>query len=1107
MKKIFTIITALAIVVTVLPQSAQATTAEELQAQINALLAQLSSLQSQLATLQGGSTTGGVSGVPAGFQFTKTLKLGDVDQEVVYLKVVLAKEGCLSGAANTTYFGSKTKAAVQCFQKKYGTGSLGTVGPNTRAKLNAILAGGTVPTTPTTPTTPTGPAGSLTVSLASDTPASTSVADNTSANFTKFNLTAGSSDVTITKVYVTRSGLSANSDVENIKIVEADTGTYRGTVGSLNVDNRAMITFTPGLVIPANTTKSFYIRAGIKDGISAGKTVALGIVSSTDIVSNATAVSGVPVVGNPMTVVQLAVGTLSVGEDGTTVDSTPNVGDTDVVLNQFKLTAGSTEAVTVEAITALKAGTANTSDVANIELYDVTNNKSLGTVTGWDSEGKATWSNLGLVIDKGGTLRLKIMADIVGGVASTSKTVNADIVDGSDTLVTAKGKTYGFYITVDEGSWSGKGTNDQTINSGALNISKSSSTPATGNISAGDAVTLAVFDFDARGEEIKISQIKVEATLSGMTYDQVTNVAIYDENGTIVAGPQDLTDSTPDYATFTDTFIVPVGVHKYTVKAKIADAVSTGDTIKITIDTPSTSITAKGMTSGDTITATPSTDVDANTLTVAAGDLDLVTLTTPVAASVPKGVNDYLWATASLSAADSGEDVLVSTISVLDTTSSGADADDIDNMEIWADLTPENSSRGDVYETKVSNAENPSGHSAGADVTTTFTLTKTLRVPAGGFIRVALIADLSANASGTAGTDSHTFTFSAVTATGATSGQDISEVASGSGQAMTISTSGALTISKDATSPVADIVVSGDTVSLAVFRLAASAVEDLDVDDITLTCTNGSMVDTFYLYKYGTSTLLGTASSSTQPKFTLADGTLVVPKNNYVRVEVKAKMVSKDNTTNGTSVQVSLQVNDAVNTTGLASGAEVDSDTQNASGNAMVLYKTKPTFAAVTSRSGYYLSGNLIPSSSMLAAIFDVTANASEDVTFEADSGRLVINISRVQNDTDGVADTWTLKDQDGNVLDTASVADSDTTVTFDFHSSAFTVPAGQTKSLMVYANTDEFEDDGDTLQLYLDDNSSTNITWSINNNGATYHEADKIFRGDIYAGSFVNPS
>ncbi|PIS40141.1 MAG: hypothetical protein COT32_01390, partial [Candidatus Nealsonbacteria bacterium CG08_land_8_20_14_0_20_36_22] len=120
MKKIFSIITVLTVAAMIIPQSAQALTADELEVQIKDLSAQLSALQTRLsALLQGTTPTTTIEGIPAGFTFTKNLSLEMKDADVVNLKIVLAAENCLSGVANTNYFGSKTLKAVKCFQLKY----------------------------------------------------------------------------------------------------------------------------------------------------------------------------------------------------------------------------------------------------------------------------------------------------------------------------------------------------------------------------------------------------------------------------------------------------------------------------------------------------------------------------------------------------------------------------------------------------------------------------------------------------------------------------------------------------------------------------------------------------------------------------------------------------------------------------------------------------------------------------------------------------------------------------------------------------------------------------------------------------------------------------
>ncbi len=1057
------------------------------------------------------------TGIPAGYSFVKNLPVGAVDASVVYLKAVLTAEGCGVGITNTTYYGPKTKANVQCFQNKYKSqisafagytiAATGLVGTGTRAQLNALISGTTPPVVPPTA------AGALSVGLAYDTPAMGSVPNNGNANFTKVTLTAGAGDVSISRISIQRTGLSSNSALENIKVVDAATGVYIGSIGSLNTDNKAIITFTQNLIIPANTSRSFYLKAGFVTSTTtapAGNTAALGIAAASDILSNATSVSGTfPIVGNAMTVVNITIGSAAVEEIGGLSDSKPNVGDTGVALNQFQVTAGSTESITIESVSMIKAGTVSNSYLSNLELYDMTNSRTLGTVASLNAEGKVAWANLNLVVGKGNTQRFKIKATIVDGPALTA---DADVVDGSEVLITVKGNTYGYYITpTATGSWDGLGV-AQTINSGALAVSKSASTPATGNTSVGDAKLIATFDFDARGEAVKISSLKLTATVtdagtgSTFNYLDVTNVAVYDETGTIVAGPKDLaSDST---VTFTDTFIVPLGVHKYSVKTKIGTDATASDTIKFAIATGgATDITAKGMTSNSTIVATGT--ATGNILTVKGAALAVTTQTSPAARSVALGTQNFVYATFNLSAVSSGEDVQVTGIGVLDTTVSGAAPSDLDNVALYADLTSANSSRGDVYETKISNTENPTNSTLGADVVQTFTLNQTITIPAGSSVNVALVASLNSGAA-TSGSPTHTLsigeaaTTDVVTSNGASTGTAITETYSVTGaQAMTNSTGGVLTITKDSTSPVADLVLGNSTVTLAVFRLASSNIENLDVDDITLSVTGGTAVDTYYFYN-GT-TLLGSVAGSTAPKIVLPDGALTVPANSYVKVTVKAALLPVDEVvvvSGTTTVTANIIAGAQVNTTGLGSGSQITSGVQTVTGNTMTMVKAKPTVALAAGSP----SGTLFPGTAQQLAIFSVTGSGADDVTFaSAQTNLFTIQISRKQGTSDMTAGNWVLKDEAGTTLSTISVADQDTAVTFLFASASFSVAPGETKKLYVYGDTHEYTTQYDSIQLYLSDTTDAQCSYSVNA-GTTIPAGTKIFRGNIYGGTFTRP-
>jgi len=132
--KIIAIALALTTLAWVAPVNVNGATVEELQAQINTLLQQIAQLQAQLAAQGGTSTATGC--------FTKNLSKGMKDAEVTTLQQVLKTDSSVYPEGLVTgYFGSLTESAVKKFQAKYGIDQVGTVGPVTRAKLNALYCG------------------------------------------------------------------------------------------------------------------------------------------------------------------------------------------------------------------------------------------------------------------------------------------------------------------------------------------------------------------------------------------------------------------------------------------------------------------------------------------------------------------------------------------------------------------------------------------------------------------------------------------------------------------------------------------------------------------------------------------------------------------------------------------------------------------------------------------------------------------------------------------------------------------------------------------------------------------------------------------------------
>src|SRR3989344_5728130 len=716
------------------PAAQAATTADELQQQIDQLMVTINSLNQQIAALQGESTTA-ISGIPAGFTFTEFMKRGSKGDQVKYLQTLLNAKGYNVGTADGI-FGSKTDAGAKSYQAAKGLTADGLVGKNTRAQLNTDLAsstggdtGGDTGDDTTVPPVPVA-GDQLQISLASDTPASTSVATGGNANFSKLTLSAGSKDVSISKIYVTQGGQSATTDAENIKVVDQN-GVNLGTTGSLDVNRRSLISFSPALVVSANSSKSVYIRAGIDSSATAGRTVNFGIASASDVTatSSVTLVSGT---GKDMSILSLSIATVTVDKDGATSDTAPDVGDKDVIANRFKASNNSVEPVTIQTIEALRVGTASITDVSNIELYSVTESKTLSEASSWDATDKVAFTGLNIKLAKGDTYRFQIRVDITDGATWT-------------------------------GTATGRGSSNQTIASGSVTVTKSNDI-ATGNIAQADDQKLAIFNLEVKGEPIRITSFRVgfvggTSNAAVDTDTEISNVRIYDATNNETHGPYSVSTtnvagSSTTYGssvTTTDLIILPVGSHKFTVSVKIASATSNSDTVYVGIPDVDGSFTIKGDTSGDSITAgAADTDVNGNTQTVRAGTLSATTLTSPAARSIAAGAQDVMLLEASLDAANSGEDVEVPTIVFEDTESSSGDHTDWQNLEVWADLDSSNSTRGDVYEAKVSNSTQPSASTgANADETVSVTITPTVTVTKNAFVRVALFGDLKSVATAT----------------------------------------------------------------------------------------------------------------------------------------------------------------------------------------------------------------------------------------------------------------------------------------------------------------------------------------------------------------------
>lgn len=792
---------------------------------IDQLTAQVADLTKQLAALKSGSTSPSATSCT----FTRDLTIGSRGADVTCLQETLIAAGLYTYSGGATgYFGPITRTAVSAWQAASGISpTAGYFGPKSRAAYSAtvVVAPAPAPTpvpTPTpTPTTTTavGTGTGLTVSSPAQ-PASALAPFNASRiPVTNITLTASNDgDVVVKSITVQRQGLADDSSVDGVVLLDSERNQI-GLSKTLNANHEAKL--SQWFTVPKGTTQTMTIAFNRPAAGSNGGQVVSFAVTAID--AGTAVVSGpLPIVGNGFTINEtLTIGTLASPQRGAldpgAARTALEVGAKAFIASGARWTVGSAEPLLLEQIRWYQSGSAASGDLGNV-MVSV---KGVDYPTAVSADGKFYVAKFSPSIEfaKGDTMDLAIKTDILSGSA---RTVDFDVQRRTD--IVARGKTFGYVIipangssdpTDDTGAFSSAepyyDAYDHTISSGTLRVEKNNAVPA-GNIAVSVSNTsLGSFGFEAKGEEIQITSFPLVFSLTDSAEDgtQIDNVAIYNANGVIVAGPKDV--GSDETVTFTDTWNVPVGYNVFTIKGKLTTDFEAGDTLQAS--TTASNITARGQTTGLTITPTPSVAVSANIQTIKTATLRVSVSGTPSAQSVVRGINGFLFAQLIYNASDSGEDLRVTAQKVGVTPGASANANQLNNCQMFDGATALNTG---------SNVINPA--SGTAEVAATFTLDNQLIIPKGTTKTVDLKCNITSGAQSN-GTFAIglTSTNSDTTVVGRDTGVSVTETTTTSaGQTMTIKTGGVLTVTLDSSSPSERFGTAGRTdVLSSVFKLHA----------------------------------------------------------------------------------------------------------------------------------------------------------------------------------------------------------------------------------------------------------------------------------------------
>lgn len=917
LKQTFATVTILSVLIWgALPGGVSAVTAAELQVQIDALMAQLGGLQAQLPAST--PSTGGPAAC-SGVSFSRNLTVGSSGTDVKCLQALLnqsadtqvAASGVGSAGSETLYFGNLSRAAVVKFQEKYSAAVLapvglssgtGFVGSSTRAQLTSMLsaAPATTPTTtptsslpagctstagyspttgvrcdtvstttPTTPTTPAPTTGPVSVSLASDNPGAKTLGASSAYNtVVKVQVNGGSAGASVTSVTVERFGLSVDTNVSGVLIVDAD-GNRKGNVVTL-ASNVATIPFDSSpIIVPANGSTTFSVQAHMAAAATAG-TMGFKVtgVSGTP--------SGLPVTGNLNTLSATAgiLGALTVDVvSQTTTTVNVDIGQTDYVLTKFRFAAGANEDVKISKLTLFQNGTAADADLTNFDLVDPNGNvlATVATVTN-----KVVTFNLATpyTLAKGTNRDLTVRVDVVSGSSRTGQAIlqnDYDVVamgvsTGLGILATAAG-VVDAGIPIGDITTGNAGFNHLTVSAGTMTINKSSSSPS-GTFGIGQTnITIAVWELQAQGEDIQIQRadIELEGTIDGdngadpavTTDDDVSGTVklmtdagqtLYSVAGT-TAALYDADASASDVVTFSTYYTIPAGtILKVKLVADASSTISNGDTAIGGLG----DIYFKRMTSNTYGTASGAVHVAGNTMTASTATLTVVNNASLGATTLIEGQSEVLLGSYLLQTSSS-EGVNVSSIKV-----------DLTGADAFATTAVSN-----LKLKRMDTGAQIGSTVAAPTAANTVTVSGQLNIAASTTVQVNVYGNLSTAASDGDATDDTYITdidAAGVTGTGGVSGTTINSGAAITGRTLTIVEGGTLTLSIDSSGAASSQFLTSGATGVEMGRVKlASTVEDAKITRLVLRTVNGSA-------NIANVKLLGTGLSS-DPSVPLTAGT------------------------------------------------------------------------------------------------------------------------------------------------------------------------------------------------------------------------------------------
>ncbi len=662
----------------------------------------------------------------------------------------------------------------------------------------------------------------LSVALASDTPVATTLASGSAYNSVlKMNFTAGSDGaVSITGLKLTKGGILANTRIAGVGAFDSAGVRHGNFVTSLTSDNMAVLTFTSDpITVPAGQSASVTVKINVASGNFTG-TANFGLASASAVTtaSNATVSGTFPATGNTFSFVDgsssIAAMTFAVQALG---NSTADIGASDFQATRFRVSETSgKEDLKITKVAFYNNGNASDGDYKDVKLYGQ-DGTLLGTA---QSSGKYVRFTLATpyVVPTGTSRDLTIKLAVVDG---SSRTIILKVQESFD--VEAYGALTGSGIL--SSTTYPSGTDQVTINSGDVTLSKGSDSPSGKVAIGGKDVVLASYDIRPSGENFEWRTFYYSILAASTTAHHLTGTIKFQLNGvtvySVAVADAKFVTSAPgttagNYAnpTLTSYQTMSSGTtYKLKVIADISSSAVSTDTYTVYVG----DLYGKRLSTNDFVDKpgliSAGEGTASNTLTVDTSSLSLAKNTAYPNSTIVKGSSNQKIGSFSLQAG-SAEGIRITSINVILSAVTG-----YQNVTLKVGTA----TLGNPVSTPTATTGNA--------------VSMSLDIPASNQKIIDVYADTTSSAA-----SGITVTMGTIVGSGINSAASITSPAPTTGQTITASTGGALTVSADSAGTPAQQLIHADEVDKEVYRfkVAANNVEDLKLNSLHVVAYNGA---------------------------------------------------------------------------------------------------------------------------------------------------------------------------------------------------------------------------------------------------------------------------